>query len=80
MRSGRCPQCGHDEVMAGVRVKVPSAGSVDDVRAVVAPTSGMLRQQTASDLHAWICGGCGFSELYATDPGVLADRWRAGER
>ncbi|MDP1848261.1 MAG: hypothetical protein Q8K79_10765 [Solirubrobacteraceae bacterium] len=61
-------------------MKVPSAGSVDDVRVVVAPTSGMLRQQTGSDLRAWICAGCGFTELYASDPGLLADRWRAGER
>lgn len=80
MRSGACPKCGRTEILDGVRVKVPSAGSVDDVRVVVAPTSGMLRQQTGSDLRAWICAGCGFTELYASDPGLLADRWRAGER
>ena len=80
MRSGTCPKCGASEILEDVRVKVPSAGSVDDVRAVVAPTSGMFRQQTGSDLHAWICAGCGFTVLYVSDPGLLAERWRAGER
>ena len=80
MRSGTCPKCGGGEILAGVRIKVPSAGSVDDVRAVVSPTSGMFRQQTGSDLRAWVCGGCGFAELYVAEPGALAERWRAGER
>ena len=80
MRGGSCPKCGHMEILEGVRLKVPSAGSVDDVRAVVSPTSGMFRQQTGTDLLAWVCAGCGFAELYVSDPAVLADRWRAGER
>lgn len=80
MRSGSCPKCGGAEILDGVRVKVPTGGSVDDVRAVVSPTSGMFRQQTASELLAWICAACGFTELYVSDPGTLAERWRAGER
>ena len=75
-----CPKCGGAEILEGVRIKVPSGGSVDDVRAVVTPTSGMFRQQTASDLRASICAACGFAELYVSDPATLAERWRAGER
>jgi predicted nucleic-acid-binding Zn-ribbon protein len=80
MKQGSCPKCGHAEVLEGVRIKVPSGGSVDDVRAVVSPTSGMLRRQTASELRAWVCAACGFAELYVDEPGLLAERWRAGER
>lgn len=80
MEGGSCPKCGGAEVMDGVRIKVPAGGSIDDVRAVVSPTSGMFRQQTASDMRASVCAACGFSELYVSDPSVLAERWRAGER
>ncbi len=80
MRDGTCPKCGNQEILEGVRLKVAAAGSVDELRAVVSPTSGMFRQQTASDLRAWICAACGFSELYVAEPALLADRWRAGER
>ena len=80
MPEGTCPKCGHTEILGGVRIKVVSGGSVDDVRAVVTPTSGMFRQQTASELRAWVCAGCGFAELYVGEPAMLAERWRAGER
>lgn len=80
MKQGTCPKCGHDEILEGVRINVPAGGSVTDVRAVLAPTSGMFRQQTATDLRAWICAACGFAELYVDEPGLLAERWRAGER
>ena len=80
MRDGNCSRCGGQEILEGVRLKVAGAGSADDVRAVVAPTSGMFRQQTGSEMRAWICGACGYSELYVADPAALADRWRAGER
>ena len=80
MRDGTCSRCGGQEVLEGVRLKVPAAGSVDDVHAVVSPTSGMFRQQTGSPLRAWICAACGFSELYVADPATLAARWRAGDR
>ena len=75
-----CPKCGGGEILEPVRVKVPSAGSVDDVHAVVTPTSGMIRTQTASAMHASVCAQCGYSELHVSDPGALAERWRAGER
>ena len=75
-----CAKCGNAEVLQGVRVKVAAMGTADEVRAVVAPASGMIRAQTGSEMRAWICAACGFSELYAMDPNTLAERWRTGER
>jgi hypothetical protein len=75
-----CPKCGDVEHLDGVRLGPINVGGVEDVQAVVAPTSGMLRPETASDLRARVCASCGFTELSVTDPAVLAERWRAGER
>jgi predicted nucleic-acid-binding Zn-ribbon protein len=75
-----CPRCGNAEVLDGVRLKPISGGSVDEVQAVVSPTSGMIRRETASDLRGRVCAACGFTELFVSDPGTLAERWRAGER
>jgi hypothetical protein len=66
--------------MEGVRLMPASSGSVDELSAVVAPTSGMIRRQTRAELRANVCAGCGFSELYVIDPAEIAERWRAGER
>ncbi len=43
-------------------------------------TQGFLKKSTRVELKAWICGGCGYSEIYAEDPDLLAERWRAGDR
>jgi hypothetical protein len=67
-------------MLDGVRLKPESVGGVDDVRAVVAPTSGMIRRDTAAALRASVCSACGYAELYVSDPAALAERWRAGER
>ena len=75
-----CARCGHSEVLDAVRLRPSSVGGVDDVQAVVAPSAGMIRQDTASDLRARVCASCGYAELYVAQPGVLAERWRAGER
>jgi predicted nucleic-acid-binding Zn-ribbon protein len=75
-----CAKCGNAEILGGVRVKVAATGTADEVRAVVAPTSGMIRAQTGSEMRAWICAACGYTEMYAMEPQVLAERWRAGER
>jgi predicted nucleic-acid-binding Zn-ribbon protein len=75
-----CPKCGNGEVMEGVRLMPASTGGVEEVSAVVAPTSGMIRRQTSAEMRANVCAACGFSELYVLDPATIADRWRAGER
>jgi predicted nucleic-acid-binding Zn-ribbon protein len=75
-----CAKCGNGEMLQGVRLSVATGGSTGDVQAVVTPTSGMIRAQTGSGMRAWICAACGYSEIYAMEPHVLAERWRAGER
>ena len=74
-----CPKCGAAEILEGVRIE-PVGGGAQEVRATVAPTSGMVRKTTGSKLRAWICGECGFTELYVEEPATLAERWRAGDR
>ena len=80
MSPSACPKCGADDVLSGVRLKPGSTGGVDEVEAVVAPTSGMIRRETGADLRATVCAACGFTELFVVDPRAIAERWRAGER
>jgi len=74
-----CPKCGAAEILEGVRI-LPVGGGAQEIRAIVAPTSGMMRKTTGSELRAWICAECGFAEIHVEDPGALAERWRAGDR
>jgi hypothetical protein len=80
MTTSACPKCGGADLLHGVRLKPSSTGGVDELHAVVAPTSGMIRRETFAELRATVCGACGFTELFVLDPRAIAERWRAGER
>ena len=80
MSSTACPKCGSGDLLTSVRLKPSATGGVDEVEAVVAPTSGMIRRETRAELRATVCAACGFSELFVVDPAAIAERWRAGER
>ena len=70
MASSACPKCGSEDVLSGVRLKPTATGGVDEVQAVVAPTSGMIRRETRAELRASVCAACGFSELWSS-PGFV---------
>jgi predicted nucleic-acid-binding Zn-ribbon protein len=37
----------------------------------------VFKKSTRSDVHAWICGQCGYLELYADDPADLYNAFTA---
>ncbi len=81
MRSGTCPKCESTEILEGVGVNTLGEGGPDGRIAFrLEETSGFLKKSTRVEAKAWICGACGYSELYAEDPGKLAERWQAGDR
>ena len=41
------------------------------VRVDADPAAVMFKKSTRSPVHAWICGQCGYIELYADNPGEL---------
>jgi formate-dependent nitrite reductase cytochrome c552 subunit len=53
------------------KVSVAGAEQNFTVRVDSDPTAMMFKKSTRSDVHAWICGQCGYMELYADNPGEL---------
>jgi len=47
------------------------------VRVDADPTAMVFKKSTRSDVHAWICGQCGYLELYADDPADLYNAFTA---
>jgi len=47
------------------------------VRVDADPTAMVFKKSTRSDVHAWICGQCGYTELYADDPAELYNAFTA---
>jgi predicted nucleic-acid-binding Zn-ribbon protein len=80
MKDGICPKCQAEEVIPAVRI-VDQLGIQPykthpaslSVRLEGSATSGMLtstKPVISTELRAWVCGACGYSELYATDRAV----------
>ena len=53
------------------KVSVAGAEQNFTVRVDSDPTAMMFKKSTRSDVQAWICGQCGYMELYADKPGEL---------
>lgn len=81
MRSGTCPKCGSSEILESVSMNtLGEAGPAGAIAFRLEETFGFMRKSTRVEAKAWICGACGFAELYAAEPAKLAERWRAGDR
>lgn len=81
MRSGTCPKCGSTEILENVGVNtLGEGGPAGRIAFRLEETFGFLKKATRVEARAWICGACGYSELYAAEPEELAERWRAGDR
>ena len=81
MRSGTCPKCASNEILADVGVNsLGEGGPAGQIAFRLEETSGFLKKSTRVEAKAWICGSCGYSELYAADPAKLVERWREGDR
>ena len=53
------------------KVSVAGAEQNFTVKVDADPTAIMFKKSVRSDVHAWICGQCGYIELYADNPGEL---------
>ena len=88
MKDGSCPKCQGTELIPAVQI----ADFIDPGRFLKAGLSVrlageeqlvLLMDNTPAkffELRAWICGNCGYSELYAVKPQELLDTYREGYR
>ncbi len=82
MKKGRCPKCGSKEVIADVEVRDDGRSGNHPLRVVVLEPEPAkhgaiwVQPEAESEIHAWICGHCGYAELYADNPTALYTAFR----
>jgi predicted nucleic-acid-binding Zn-ribbon protein len=71
MQNNICPKCGSNDVIHDAEVRDYDASSYRRLSVHVAlrkPEGGLFKKTTESgELQAAVCGGCGYTELYATN-------------
>jgi len=75
----KCAKCGSSSVIQRAMVVDFGQGGERDlkVRVDADPTAMVFKKSTRSDVHACICGQCGYMELYADDPTELYNAFTA---
>jgi predicted nucleic-acid-binding Zn-ribbon protein len=69
----KCAKCGSSSVIQRAMVVDSYEGGKRNlqVRVDANPTAMMFKKSVHSPVHAWICGQCGYVELYADKPAEL---------
>jgi predicted nucleic-acid-binding Zn-ribbon protein len=71
MKNKICPKCESKEIIEDAEVRDYDSSSHRPLGVYVKlarPAGGVIKKVTASgELRAWVCGECGYTELYATN-------------
>jgi hypothetical protein len=79
MQQGSCPKCGSRDVIPNVYVMdLGHANYPHNLKVSVEehPNAWLFKGEVRSSLKAWVCGACGFTELYAKNPRGLLVAYR----
>jgi ribosomal protein S27AE len=70
---GTCPRCGSGRIIRQVPIVDRSdSGSLPlSLRRGTRTWAGWLKLPRSFPLDAWVCGGCGYTELYVREPAEL---------
>lgn len=75
----RCPKCNSDHMVDGAYMS-----DAEGPRVVVGverhPDRGPLPRPVSTQIHASVCGMCGYVELYCNKPGELYDAYHRAEQ
>jgi predicted nucleic-acid-binding Zn-ribbon protein len=69
-RSGKCPKCGSQKIIVDAVVR-DHAHQELNVCTYANPDALIFKEARDSTISAWICGECGFTELYTDAPQPL---------
>lgn len=72
--TNKCPKCGSTEIIADA--KAIDRGHSDFQRELTVATFGkpdalVFKEKHKTTISAWVCGQCGYLELYADSPSTL---------
>lgn len=73
-----CPKCHSSMVIPDVQVGAFQAGNLHHLWLSIPenPDALIFKNLAYSALRAWVCGRCGYSELYTTQPDLLWDAYQ----
>ena len=77
----KCAKCSSTTIAQRVMVADRDHGGELDLklRMDARPSAMVLKRPARSVLHAYVCGACGYVELYADDPRALYDAFVAAQ-
>jgi predicted nucleic-acid-binding Zn-ribbon protein len=69
-----CPKCGSGQIIREVQTldRSDSGNQPLSLRRGTRTWAGWLRLPRTFPVDAWVCGGCGYTELYVREPAQLA--------
>lgn len=73
-QTGKCPKCGGTNVIADAKSIDRGESFIEHDMAVATfrnPQAILFKGQQVSAVSAWVCGTCGFLELYADKPEAI---------
>jgi|NGEPerStandDraft_6_1074524.scaffolds.fasta_scaffold149684_2 hypothetical protein len=77
-QSSTCVKCGSADIVLGARV-LEQLGHDIRLRVDADPGALLLKGPALCPLEARVCGQCGYTECYATDPAALLAAWRRSQ-
>ena len=83
MKDGVCPKCLATTIIPNVNIADRGHGISEhglEVKLHENPDALMFRGSRYSKLRAWICGMCGYTELYVDDPGKMYTAYRKAQQ
>jgi predicted nucleic-acid-binding Zn-ribbon protein len=83
MKDGRCPKCSSADVVPNLRILEHVGATWSEnlkVEAEQNPDAWLFKGEVKTSLKAWVCGSCGYTELYAKNPAALLAAYRKREK
>lgn len=77
--AAKCMKCGSADIVPHARVMQGSDRDLE-LRVDADPGALLFKEATRISLEARVCGQCGYTELYATDPAALLAAWRHAQQ
>jgi len=73
--TGKCPKCGSVEIIGDAKAMDRDARGWHNERFTVPsfgnPSAFIFKDKRTTTISAWVCGQCGYVELYADSPSSL---------
>lgn len=65
-----CPKCSSSDIISNARMITRVGGGESDLTIATygKPEALLFKDQRVSTVSAWVCGSCGFTELYTDAP------------